>query len=103
MSSRSCSFVDFFYLKYCVRRKAIAKRSSSLEAWRLLAEVAGMVGDYTQMENAITEANNIYDDILKKSVEDGALISKRSAAAIYHQLATSFMAVSFIYYTTLMH
>ncbi len=73
----------------------LEKRPSSLEAWRLLAEVSGMVGDYTNMENAIVDANNIYDKIIAKSVEDGIMVSRKAAAAIYHQLATSFMAVRY--------
>ncbi len=76
-------------------RRALEKRPSSLEAWRLLAEVSGMVGDYANMENAIVDANNIYDKIIAKSVEDGIMVSRKAAAAIYHQLATSFMAVRY--------
>ncbi len=56
-----------------------------------------MVGDYPGMETAIVEANNIYDEILRKSVDTGVLISRKAAAAIYHQLATSFMAVSYVF------
>jgi tetratricopeptide (TPR) repeat protein len=76
-------------------RKALQQRPSSLECWRLLAEVRGLMGDVTEMQEAIESAVDIYTDILTNT-SASERSSNEQTAAIFHQLATSYLSVSLL-------
>lgn len=76
-----CATISFFI------RLALDQRPTHLEAWRLYAELIGSLGNHTEMNRIVKEAEIIFDNMNISG------ISKKTRATIYHQLATSFLSV----------